>query len=163
MTWRVPSSRWEEMKGARNRQAMRRRVLKDPPPGILALVGERAVGWCAIAPRSEYVRLETSRVLRPIDDRPVWSVSCLFIEKSYRRRGLSTQLLTAAVRFAGDHGATTVEGYPIVPKTARTPDVFAWTGTVTAFQKAGFVEAHRWSPQRPIMRRELSRPSNGDS
>ena len=157
MAWRVRASEWNAMKGARNREAMRRRVRRGPPPGILALVADRAVGWCAVAPRSEYPRLETSRVLRPVDDVPVWSISCLFIQKEFRRRGLSARLLGAAVRFARDRGAQVVEGYPIIPKTSHTPDVFAWTGTVTAFQRAGFVEVHRWSPQRPIMRIDAAR------
>ncbi len=152
MAWRVKASQWSTMKGERNRQAMRDRVLQDPPPGILVFVAGNAVGWCAVAPREEYPRLATSRVLRPLDDVPVWSISCLFIQKDFRRRSVSVRLLEAAVRFARSHGTQVVEGYPIIPKTDHAPDVFSWTGTMTAFLRAGFVEAHRWSPLRPIMR-----------
>ncbi len=45
-----------------------------------------------------------------------------------------------------------VEGYPIAPKKDKVPDVFAYTGFLSAFQSAGFVEVARRSETRPIMR-----------
>ena len=152
MAWRLPRARYESGKGAANRAAFRRRVRAGPPPGVLAYVNEAAVGWCAIAPRSEYDYLARSRVLRPFDGREVWSVSCLFVASPYRRRGLSVKLLRAAVEMAGKAGAEIVEGYPVIPYAARMPAAFAWTGTLAAFRQAGFQEVGRGSPKRPIMR-----------
>jgi GNAT superfamily N-acetyltransferase len=95
-----------------------------------------------------------SRILKPVDDRPVWSVVCFFVAKPYRRRGLSTQLLDEAAKYARKRGARIVEGYPVEPKTeTRSPDVFVWPGLASAFRKAGFEEVARRSPTRPIMRR----------
>ena len=119
---------------------------------MLAYVEGEPVGWCAVAPRAEYDYLARSRVLRPVDDRDVWSISCLLVAKGYRGRGLSVRLLRAAVDMAGQAGAEIVEGYPVVPYTARMPDAFAWTGTLSAFRAAGFEEVARGSPTRPIMR-----------
>src|SRR3954454_12233698 len=76
MTWRLPRSQFNEQKGDANRRAMKRIVAKGPPPGILAYDGKTPVGWRAVAPREVYAALERSRVLKPIDDQPVWSVSC---------------------------------------------------------------------------------------
>ena len=157
MTWRLPRARYESGKGAGNRAAFRRRVRAGPPPGVLAYVNGEPVGWCAVAPRSEYDYLARSRVLRPLDDRPVWSVSCLFVAGPYRGRGLSVKLLRAAVEMAGKAGAEIVEGYPVIPYAARMPAAFAWTGTLAAFREAGFQEVARGSPKRPIMRIEPSR------
>jgi GNAT superfamily N-acetyltransferase len=157
MTWRLPRARFEEGKGAGNRAAFRRRVRSGPPPGVLAYVEDEPAGWCAVAPRTEYEYLSRSRVLRPIDDRAVWSVSCLFVAKSYRGRGLSVRLLRAGVEMAREAGARIVEGYPVIPYASRMPDAFAWTGTLTAFRAAGFEEVARGSPKRPIMRIEPSR------
>ena len=96
--------------------------------------------------------LERSRLLKRVDAAPVWSVVCFFVSKAFRGKGVTTVLLQAAVEYAGEHGARTVEGYPIEPKTPRIPPVFAWTGLASAFRKSGFVEVERRSDTRPIMR-----------
>ncbi|MHB8648049.1 MAG: GNAT family N-acetyltransferase [Thermomicrobiales bacterium] len=154
MWWRLPRSQFEQQKGAANRSAFRAVVEADDPPGILAYADDQPVGWCAIAPRGEYPALERSRILRPVDDAPVWSVTCLFVAKPYRRRGVSVRLLDAAVAYARDSGARIVEGYPVEPRphSLAMPDAFVWTGTASAFREAGFVEACRRSETRPIMR-----------
>ncbi len=156
MHWRLTRADYERRKGAKNRAAMRSLVVGGTkPPGVLAYLGEEPVGWCAVAPRQEYVRLERARVLRRVDTEPVWSIVCLFVAAPHRRRGVSVALLDGAARFAGAHGATVVEGYPVEPKRGDMPAVFAWTGTAAAFRAAGFREVARGSPGRPIMRKAL--------
>ena len=49
-------------------------------------------------------------------------------------------------------GAGIVEGYPTESTMENTPDPFIWTGTTSAFNKAGFQEVLRRSKSRPIMR-----------
>lgn len=156
MAWRLSRAEWERQKGEANRAAFRRVVEGGPPPGVLAYAGQAPVGWCAVAPRDAYSHLERSRVLRRVDATPVWSVSCLFVAKPYRRRGVSVALLRAAAELARAQGAVVVEGYPVDAASGTMPDPFAWTGTVSAFRAAGFVEVARGSPTRPIMRRLLS-------
>ncbi|HXY30806.1 MAG TPA: GNAT family N-acetyltransferase [Gemmatimonadaceae bacterium] len=155
MAWRLKSADFARRKGAKNRAAFRRIVRRGPPPGVLAYRGGEAIGWCAVAPRAELRWLEGSRVLSPIDNAKVWSISCLFVARPARRSGISVELLRAAADFAGRHGARIVEGYPVVPRTGALPDVFAWTGTLSAFLRAGFSEAARRSKARPIVRRQL--------
>jgi GNAT superfamily N-acetyltransferase len=152
MAWRLPRSRWEAQKGKGNRRAFRALVLAGPPPGILAYRDGKAVGWCAIGPRANYSGLARSRVLAPLDAQEVWSVTCLFVAKPERRRGLSKRLLRAAAAYAKTQGARLVEGYPVEPDQ-RLPDPFVWTGLASAFRAAGFVEVARRSRTRPIMRR----------
>lgn len=156
MWWRLKRSQFEKQKGAANKRAMKKLVTVGPPPGILAYAEGRAVGWCAIGPRAAYPVLERSRVLKAIDNRPAWSITCLFIEKAYRRRGLSCELIKAAVAHAVAEGARVVEGYPVEPRRGRLPDAFAWTGLPSAFRKAGFTEVLRRSRTRPIMRYEMT-------
>jgi GNAT superfamily N-acetyltransferase len=157
MHWRLTRSEFEQCKGAKNRAGMRALVRHGPrPPGVLAYRGDEPVGWCAVAPREEYVRLERARVLRRIDAAPVWSIVCLFVAAAHRRRGVSVALVDGAARFAAEYGATVVEGYPVEPGGRDMPAVFAWTGTAGAFLAAGFHEAARGSPVRPIMRRYLT-------
>jgi GNAT superfamily N-acetyltransferase len=155
MVWRLPRQRWLAGKGAGNRRALKRIVTAGRKPGVLAYLGREPIGWCAIAPRQDYPALERSRVLKKIDDEPVWSISCLFVAKPYRRRGVSVGLLKAAVDLAARQGAHIVEGYPVEPTMAPTPDPFVWTGVPSAFRQAGFTEAIRRSRTRPIMRFQI--------
>jgi len=152
MVWRLPRQRWLAGKGAGNRRGLKALVEAGRKPGVLAYLGRTPIGWCAIAPRAEYVALQRSRVLQPVDEEPVWSISCLFVARPYRRRGVSVGLLKAAARFATAQGARIVEGYPTEPTMAKTPDAFVWTGTPSAFRRAGFTEVARRSRTRPIMR-----------
>ena len=153
MSWRLPRGQWHKSKAEGNRKALRKIVKSDEQPGVLAYVGVEPIGWCAVAPRQVYVALTSSRVLKPIDDQPVWSISCLFIKREFRRKGVSVRLLREAVKFAGRCGAKIVEGYPVIPYTKQMPAAFAWTGTLAAFEKAGFKQAARPSKARPIMRK----------
>ena len=124
------------------------------PPGLLGYVDGQPVAWIAIAPREQYPRLENSRILKRVDDLPVWSISCLFIAKEHRNQGLSAKMVDAAAHFAFGHGAPAVEGYPHdIKKGERQADTFVWTGLLGGFLKAGFKEVERRSPKRPIVRR----------
>jgi len=152
MTWRLHKQDYDMSKGEGNKKAIQKLVKKNEPIGMLAFHGEDPAGWCAIAPREKYIRLEKSRALKAIDDQPVWSVSCFFISKPYRRKGLSVKLLKQAMKFANEQGAEIIEAYPVEPKSKNMPDVFAWTGLVSTFTKAGFKEAKRYTPSRPILR-----------
>jgi GNAT superfamily N-acetyltransferase len=154
MTWRLPRSEFNACKGDANRRALQKLVKKGPAPGILAYANGKPVGWCAVAPRAAYPALDRSRILQPIDDKPVWSISCLFVEKNHRRLGLSSKLIDAATKFAKSQGAELVEGYPQL-LDEDLPAAFVWTGLESSFTKAGFTEAARRSPKRPIMRRAV--------
>ncbi len=152
MTWRLKSSVFEKLKGSGNKKAMRNLVKKKEQIGLIAYIKKQPVGWCAVAPRDKFIRLEKSRVLKKIDDEPVWSITCFFILKEYRRMGLSSELLKGVIKFCIKKKVKILEGYPTVPYTAEVPAAFAWTGIPSAFEKAGFEEAARRSRSRPIMR-----------
>jgi GNAT superfamily N-acetyltransferase len=151
MYWRLRHKDYERGKGAANKRALKR-LVAERVPGLIGYVDGEPAGWCCIAPREELVRLETSRILQPVDEQPVWSVVCFFIARAYRGSGLSVELLRAAVEYARKQGAGIVEGYPVDASGRKVPAAFAWTGTQRAFLAAGFEECARRSPTRPIMR-----------
>lgn len=161
MWWKLKRSEFEKRKGEGNRRAMKRLVDRGEVPGLLAYDGDRPVGWIAVAPREHYPALGRSRILKPVDDTPVWSVVCFFVARSHRDRGVSVELLHAAVEFVRQRGGAVVEGYPVEPKKERMPQVFAFTGLASAFVKAGFREVARRSETRPIMRYRLDRRRAG--
>lgn len=142
--------------GAEGRKKRFRAIVRQgPAPGLIAFHGETPAGWIAIAPRTEYRRLASSRVLAPVDDQEVWSVPCFFVARAARGKGLTVALLKAACVYAGSQGARIVEGYPNDPKQARLPAAFVWMGLASSYTAAGFREVARRSALRPIMRRRV--------
>ena len=155
MWWRLSRAEFQRQKGPRNKAAFKRIVETSEVPGVLAYAGGRPVGWCAVAPRERYPLLERSRLLARVDDRNVWSVTCLFVARPFRRTGISVRLLRAAAAHARSSGAAIVEGYAVEPRADSMPDAFVWTGLASAYRKAGFQEVARRSPTRPIMRLQV--------
>jgi GNAT superfamily N-acetyltransferase len=152
MYWRLRRKEYDSLRGAGTKRKMKGLVNKGIVPGIIAYERDRTVGWCSIAERDDFPILENSRVLKRIDEKPVWSVVCFFIDKNYRKKGLSVELLNAAKSYVKSKKGKIIEGYPVEPKSGKTADVFAWTGLSSAFRKAGFKEVARRSETRPIMR-----------
>jgi GNAT superfamily N-acetyltransferase len=155
MYWRLTRTQYEEQHGELNRRNIKALVDSGNIPGILAYSDGEPVGWCSIAPREEFPTLGRSRILKPVDDHPVWSVVCFFVARGQRRKGMTVQLLKAGVEYARSQGARIVEGYPVEPKDGKSPDVFVYTGLASAFTQAGFTEVLRRSATRPIMRYNL--------
>jgi GNAT superfamily N-acetyltransferase len=152
MSWRLKSSDFEKQKGAENKKTMKDLVKRNQQIGIIGYIGKKPIAWCSVAPREKFIRLENSRVLRRIDNEPVWSITCFFIAKEFRRMGLSTELLKGVIAFCKKKKVKIIEGYPTVPYGKEIPAAFAWTGIPSSFKRAGFEEVARRSKSRPIMR-----------
>jgi GNAT superfamily N-acetyltransferase len=156
MYWRLKRPEFNAQHGDGNRQAMKSLVESGCTPGLLGYLDGRPVGWVSVAPRVEFPVLNNSRILKAVDDQPVWSVNCFYVVRRSRRKGVSVALIKAAVRFAAEHGAQIIEGYPVDPRKGDYPDAYIYTGAMSAFLQAGFVEVSRRSETRPIMRFYLS-------
>lgn len=152
MWWRLKRKQFELQKGELNRKAFKKVVESGEVPGILAYIGKKPAGWCSFAPREKFILLENSKILKRVDDKPVWSIVCMFIDKNHREEGIASGIVEAAVKYAKKAGAGIVEAYPIEPKIGKIPDVFAYTGVPSIYKKSGFVEIARRSISRPIFR-----------
>jgi GNAT superfamily N-acetyltransferase len=157
MWWRLTSREFRDGAGVTNRNRFQKCVREPTPPGILAYRQQTVVGWCAVAPREKYRRLAFSRILQPIDDRPVWSITCLYIARSYRRQGLTARLIEAGCELAANFGASTVEAYPRVSPDKPSNPLALYTGTEGSFTRAGFHVVATPTSVRRIMRKEMSR------
>jgi len=153
MYWRI-GSEYHKRRREENRSAFRRIVKHGPPPGLLAFDGERAVGWCQLTPRDDLPWLNRTRALERVDDVPVWSISCFYVRRGYRRRGLMSALINAALKAARRANAPALEAYPVdTAQPGSTSNVF--TGTASTFKRLGFKTVARRKPSRPIMRHDL--------
>ena len=154
--WNRQTSReFGELHGDKNKGLMRQLVDGGAETGLIGYREGEPVGWVSVAPRQDYGRLQRSRVTKPLDDRPVWSITCFVVPKQHRRSGVASELLEAAVGYVREQGGTLVEGYPVEPRTDDYADFWAWMGLGSMFATAGFDEVARRSETRPFMRREL--------
>ena len=153
MYYRLNKSEFKEGKVEDgNKNAMKELVWENKPAGILGFYDGQAIAWCAFAPREDFIKLEKSRVHKRIDDKMVWSIPCFFIEKSFRRLGVSVALLKGVLEYARENGIEIIEAYPTIPTQEKLPDSFAWIGLYNSFERAGFEIADRTSKNRPMVR-----------
>jgi GNAT superfamily N-acetyltransferase len=154
MWWRITRAQFERNRSEGNRKALRAIIDDGFIPGILAFRADEPIGWCSVAPREQYGALERSRVLRRVDDRPVWSIVCFFIPRKEQGKGIATALLEAAVEYVHEQGGMLIEAYPTIPSKGKLPPVSSYMGVPGLFEKAGFEVVDRPSKARLIMRRE---------
>ncbi len=152
MYWRLKRAEYNLKKGNGNKTEMKKIVRSGKVPGIIAYINDEPAGWCSFGERKDFPVLDNSRILKPVDDKKVWSIICFFIAKPYRKSGLSSKMLEFVKKYVKRCGGKILEGYPVEPKQDKMQDVFAWTGFSSAFLKAGFKEVIRRSETRPIMR-----------
>lgn len=135
-----------------NKNAMKTLVWENRPTGILGFYEGQPIAWCAFAPREDYIKLENSHVHKRIDNQPVWSIPCFFIDKNFRRQGVSVELLKEVIKYAGKEGIKVIEAYPTIPTQEKLPDSFAWIGLYKSFEQAGFKIVDQTSKNRPMVR-----------
>ncbi len=150
--WRLPTREFRAGEGEVNRRRQERYVKAGHVAGLLAYDGAAPVGWIAIEPRAAYPRLARSRALAPVDDRPVWSITCFFVARPRRGKGLTRALIQGAQRYARSRGARWVEAYP-VEAARQLADAWVYTGAASTFRALGFEEVARRSRTRPIVRK----------
>jgi GNAT superfamily N-acetyltransferase len=140
--------------GWQNRRAMKALIDGGTVPGLIGYEDGVPVAWVSVGPREDYVKLRRSPVMKPVDDRPVWSIVCFFVDRNARGRGLSERMLRAGVDYARSCGARLVEGYPVDKEERSQPDTMFF-GAKSIYERAGFQEVARRRPTRPVVRKAL--------
>jgi GNAT superfamily N-acetyltransferase len=159
MYYRLKKSDFQEGKvDEGNKRAMKEIVWENKPAGLLGLYEGQAIAWCAFAPREDFMKLENSRVHKRIDDKNVWSIPCFFIDKNFRRHGVSVVLLKGVINYAEENGIKILEAYPTIPTQEKLPDSFAWIGLFKSFERAGFEIVDRTSKNSPMVRYYIDNP-----
>lgn len=137
----------------------RRELLRDQAiegHGLVAYLDGEPVGWCSLAPRCDYGFLRKTTWNGRDEDRSdpsVWAVTCFVTRAGFRHRGVSRALAVATVDLARDHGARTLEAYPMHPAAGKE---VAWgelhVGKLSSFLDAGFRVVHEPSLRRAVVR-----------
>lgn len=135
-----------------NKKSMHTLIRNGKPAGLMAVFGDQAIAWCALAPRRDFIKLENSRKHKAIDNQDVWSIPCLFIHKNFRKKGISALLIRGVVQYARETGIRILEAYPKAKPVGKLPDAFAWHGFLDTFEAAGFQIVDRKSANHPMVR-----------
>ncbi len=160
LSHRLHAAEIQSLGGGSRERAMRALCAREHPPGVVTYRDGVPVGWCSIGPRSEIPRLRDSRLIRPVDDVPVWSIICVVVRTGHRRTGVTSPMLEGALEYAAANGAPAVEAYPVDPP-GRMDLTMAFVGTKAMFERAGFrvvgvTDAVASGLPRLVMRRDLS-------
>jgi len=141
-------------RGPRAKAGLEALTQSDEPPGLIGYRGATPVGWISLGPRGDFAKLGRSPVMKPVDDRPVWSIVCFVVPSEYRRAGVARELLAGAIAYARRRGVTTLEAYPVDREPSAAAEA-SWFGSKRMFDEAGFREVARRRPDRPVVRLTL--------
>jgi hypothetical protein len=151
MVWRRTTEEARLQAGSDRKRMMKERIEAGTPVGLLALAGERTVGWVSIGPRDSHRNLGGSPAR---EGERIWSLVCFYVPRWLRGQELIRRLIAGAVEHARGAGATVVEAYP-VDETAPSYRFMGFAGT---FLQAGFREVGRAGVRRHVMRLEIGAP-----
>lgn len=151
MRWRMRSTMYQRSSKEDRIAALDNLVCRNIPIGVLAYADNEPVGWCSVAPRETCDALERYRALARIDDEPVWSVVCFFVDRHFRNSGMTLRLLQASVSYARSQGARIIEGYPVDPGEK----LYTYMGSPATFTAAGFIDVTPSGRSRKIVRYTL--------
>jgi GNAT superfamily N-acetyltransferase len=140
--------------GPSHKQELRALVRSGGVPGLVGYADGCPVGWISLGPREDYRKLERSRIMKAVDDTPVWSIVCTYVAKVHRGKGYQHKLLAGAIDYARQQGVRMLEAYP-VDKPERSHADFMFFGSRSLYERAGFREVVRRSPTRLVMRRGI--------
>jgi len=160
MWWRVESRKvWNSIRGSRAKEAFKNLIQQAKAHGVLAFAENEPVGWCSFGPRRDFPSLESEQAYKRDDASNVWSITCFFIDRKWRRKGLSLGLLKAAVDMMQKRGVEIVEGYPATTTKdgRRLNSLLAYTGPQKIFEELGFKTVQSTNPLKPLVRLELKR------
>jgi len=144
MAWRKTAAESKQVTRSNLKMAIAGRVDAGVPIGLLGYVDSTPVAWCSVAPRGTHSRL----VNDGSSDEDRWAVTCFFISRTHRGKGIGRRMLAAAVQHAFANGAQVVRGYPVDPDSPS----YKFVGFVSMFAKVGFEECGRAGSRRHVMR-----------
>ena len=109
------------------------------PLGLLGYLNNNPVTWVGCSPKESFYKLSHSRVIKPIDDKKVWSIVCFYFHKEYRGKKLIYPMIQGIIDYAKVEKIPIIESYPVeLNEGDRMNDTPIWHGTKAIFESLGF-------------------------
>ncbi len=143
-----------------NRKDKRALVEKGQSHAVLVYDNETPVGWCQYGAKEELPRIDAGRgyrkVERPAGAEKLWRITCFFVDRDYRGKGVAKLALNAALESIKKQGGGIVEAYPVVSKKMAAVAEWRWFGTPGMFKKEGFKTIAPLGTSGVLMRKTIS-------
>ena len=142
-----------------NRRDKAARVKAGTTHAIIVYEGDTPVGWCQYGLAQELPRIDAGRNYKrgaPLVEGPLWRVTCFFVDRKYRGRGVSKAGLKAALASIAAQGGGTVEAYPVVSPGMLAVAEWRWFGTKHMFEEAGFRQVAKLGSSGVLMRKDVA-------
>jgi GNAT superfamily N-acetyltransferase len=132
------------------------RVREGSAHAALVFDEDRCVGWCQFGPTGELPRIKHHKAyLEGLRELPDWRITCFFVGRTHRHRGVADAALDGALGLIAGFGGGSVESYPEDATGRKVSGSFLHNGTVTMFERHGFtrqrrIGKHRWVVSRVV-------------
>lgn len=149
-----------EERRAMNKKDKETLVRQGRSHAILVYDGKTPVGWCQYGSKDELPRIDAGRNYRKIGSpegaEKLWRITCFFVDKDYRGKGIAKMALKTALESIKKQGGGIVEAYPVVSKKMAAVPEWRWFGTPSMFRREGFRTVAPLGTSGVLMRKRIS-------
>jgi GNAT superfamily N-acetyltransferase len=148
----------ERGKSAEGNRAIKQRLVNEGVAhAALVFDGDEAVAWCEYGTPEELPRIYHRKEYEATMDKlPDYRLTCFFVDRNYRRKGVSAVALRGALDLIAQAGGGVVEAYPHDTGGKKMTASFLYNGTRSLFEEAGFSYIRPKGPRNCVMRTEIS-------
>ncbi|GAA1331093.1 GNAT family N-acetyltransferase [Brachybacterium rhamnosum] len=156
----------ERAPGAEGNREFKRRLVEEGVARAALVIredagGEEAVAWAEYGTPGQLPGLHhRQQYLTDLENagesEPDYRVTCIFVDRRFRRHGLVTRALDGALALIAQDGGGVVEGYPHVPREKKVSASFLYNGTQSVYERAGFDFVRPKGKFNTVMRRVVA-------
>jgi GNAT superfamily N-acetyltransferase len=146
-----------ERKVLGHREFKRRLVEEDRAHAALVFDGDEAVAWAQYGPVAELPNIHHRKEWeRGVLRMPDYRITCLFVDRRYRRQGMAAVAVRGALALIATAGGGVVESYPhdLVPGK-KTSASFLYNATRSMYEQLGFDYDRSKGKGNCVMRKEI--------
>ena len=151
-------------RGAHRRKQKETRVRAGTAHAALVYDGSTCVGWCQFGSPDELPRIKHLRAYQKgLENLPDWRITCFFVDKAYRKQGVSAEALAGALDEIARMGGGLVESYPEDPTGRSVSSSFLYNASMSIFEQQGFervrqIGKNHWVGQKLVEANASARP-----
>lgn len=150
-----PKSPEQRISSERTKAYKQRLVLEDRAHAALVFDGDVCVAWCQFGPPQELPNIYHKKEVEARMGMPDWRITCIFVDRDYRKQDLSFFALNGALELIKGLGGGIVESYPQDTQGKKISNSFLYNGTRDIFEKAGFTYEGPKGKNHCIMRKNV--------